>query len=125
MWGMGIFMIIKKQINTEQAMYTIESGEFDKEIIASKNKVVVIMTQDWCPQWKDLRSWVYEIETDEDIDIYELEYNKVDYFNAFMNFKENHWKNHNIPYLRFYKDGSLNKETNYIEEQQFLDIMDL
>jgi len=118
-------MINKKQINTEQAMYAIENGEFDKEITASKSKVIVAMTQNWCPQWKDLKSWVYDIETDEDIDIYELEYNKVDYFDAFMNFKENQWKNHQVPYLRFYKEGALIKETNYIGEQQFIEIINL
>jgi hypothetical protein len=121
----GIFMINKKQINKDQAMFAIENGEFDKAVIVSKSKVVVIMTQNWCPQWKDLKSWVYDIETDEDIDIYELEYNKVDYFDAFMNFKENQWNNHEVPYLRIYKDGALVKETNHIGEQQFLEIMDL
>lgn len=118
-------MINKKQINSEQAMFAIQNGEYDKEIIASKSKVVVIMSQDWCPQWKDLKSWVYDVETEEDIDIYELEYNKVDYFDTFMNFKENQWNNHHVPYLRFYKEGALIKETNYVEEQQFFETMDL
>jgi len=107
------------EISKEQAIYAIENGEFDKTVIASTSQVVVVMTQDWCPQWTDLESWVYGIETEEDIDIYELEYNRVDYFNDFKNFKENHWKNYNVPYLRFYKDGALIKETNYIGRQQF------
>lgn len=114
-------MTNKKQINKEQAMYAIENGEFGKDITASKNKVVVIMTQDWCPQWLALKSWVYEIETEEDIDIYELEYNRVDYFDTFMNFKENIWGNHNVPYLRFYKEGTLINESNYIDRLQFID----
>jgi hypothetical protein len=116
-------MIQRNIIKTEQAMYAIENGEFDTKILTSKNKVIVILTQDWCPQWIDMKSWVYSLELEEDIEIYELEYNKTDYFNEFMSFKESRWKNYNVPYVRFYKEGNLVKETNYISKSQFIDIV--
>ncbi len=116
-------MINKHIIKTEQAMYAIENGEFEPKMIASKNKVIIILTQDWCPQWVDMKSWVYKLELEEDIDIYELEYNNADYFNEFMTFKENHWKNYKVPYLRFYKEGNLVKQTNYISKAKFIDIV--
>lgn len=118
-------MVNKKLINKEQAKYAIENGEFDKNIIASKDKVIVIMTQDWCPQWMALKCWIYEMETNEDVDIYELEYNKTDYFDEFMNFKEDRWNSHNVPYLRFYKAGNLIEETNYIDKERLTEILGL
>ena len=120
---MVFVMINKKQISTEQARYAMENSEFGNDIINSKNKVVVVMSQDWCPQWMALKCWIFEVETNEDIDVYELEYNKTEYFDEFMNFKENQWKSHNVPYLRFYKDGILIEETNYIDKDHFMDIL--
>jgi hypothetical protein len=116
-------MISKSIIKTEQAMYAIENGEFDTKMITSKNKVIVILTQDWCPQWIDMKNWVYKLELEEDIEIYELEYNKANYFNEFMSFKESHWKNYNVPYLRFYREGKLVKDTNYISKNKFIEIV--
>jgi hypothetical protein len=37
----------KKEINRDQAFHAINTGEFDKDVIASDKKVAVIMTQDW------------------------------------------------------------------------------
>ena len=116
-------MIAREKIQKYQAMYAIENGEFDTNMIASKAKVIVILTQDWCPQWIDMKNWVYTLELEEDIEIYELEYNKTDYFNEFMSFKESHWKNYHVPYVRFYKEGNLIKETNYIGKSKFIDIV--
>jgi len=116
-------MINRKLIQKNQAMNAIVSGEFESNILSSKNRVVIILTQDWCPQWTNMKSWIYGLEMDEDIEIYELEYNKVDYFYDFMRFKEKHWNNYNVPYLRFYKNGILTNETNYISEKEFLDII--
>ena len=114
----GITMINKKQITEKQARHAIKNGEFDKSVIASRNKVVVILTQSWCPQWRSMERWVYDIPTDEDIDVYELEYNKTEYFDEFMSFKENVWDNFNVPYLRFYKAGVCVEQTNYISQMQ-------
>jgi hypothetical protein len=116
-------MINRKLIQKDQAIYAIANGEFESAVIASKSKVIIIMTQDWCPQWMNMKSWIYGLKIDEDIEIYEFEYNKVDYFNDFMNFKENQWGNENIPYLRFYKDGVLIEETNFIDEQRVMDLI--
>lgn len=116
-------MINKHIIQKEQAVNAIENGEFETDIISSKNLVIIILTQDWCSQWQDMKSWIYELELDEDIDIYELEYNNVDYFTEFMTFKENRWKNDTVPYLRFYSDGKFVYETNYINKNMFIDII--
>ncbi|PYG85749.1 hypothetical protein LY28_03169 [Ruminiclostridium sufflavum DSM 19573] len=117
-------MISKKILNKEQAMYAVKNKEFEKSVISSKSKVIVILTQDWCPQWIYMKSWVSGLEIEEDIEIYELEYNKVDYCSEFMAFKESCWKNYNVPYLRFYKEGELARETNYISKESLIEIID-
>jgi len=116
-------MINKHEITGEQAKLAMKSGEFDNDVVSSKKIVAVIMTQDWCPQWANMRSWIYDMQTEKDIDIYELIYNKTDYFRDFMSFKESKWKNYEIPYLRYYKDGKLYKETNYIGKREFINII--
>ncbi len=118
-------MINRKQINIEQAKYAVKSGEFDKDVIASKNKVILVLTQDWCSQWRSMKGWIYDMETAEDIDIYEFEYNKTDYFDEFLSFKESHWKNDQVPYLRFYRDGAFIRDTNYISRSTFTEILGL
>jgi hypothetical protein len=116
-------MMKKHVITKEQALYAIKNGEFSSEVISTKSKVVVVMTQDWCPQWTFMRSWLYSLELDDEVEIYELIYNKVDYFKEFMTHKEDVWHNHEVPYLRYYKDGKLINESNYKNQKVFLDLM--
>lgn len=116
-------MISKNLFTSQQVNYAMKNGEFDQDILNSKQKVVIIMTQDWCPQWADMNSWVYNLQTDEDIAVFELIYNKVDYFKEFMRFKENKWGNYEIPYLRYYNNGRLFKESNYVTKQVFQNIL--
>ena len=75
-----------KILTREQAFHAIETSEFGNDVIASKSNVAVILTQDWCPQWHYMREWIYDLDID--LDLYELEYNKVDCFDEFRNFKE-------------------------------------
>lgn len=116
-------MINRKLIQEEQAMRAVENGEFESDMLTSCSKVVLILTQDWCSQWQHMKSWVYRLDFEEDIDIYELEYNKVGYFDQFRAFKEREWGNDAVPYLRFYKNGVLYRECNYISEGQFLEVL--
>lgn len=118
-------MINKKVISKEQALYAVENGEFSSDVISSKNRVIIIMTQDWCPQWHDMQRWIFDLRADEDIDIYQLIYNKTDFAQAFMDLKEGQWKNENIPYLRYYKEGKLVKQTNYVRMQELLKGLEL
>lgn len=118
-------MINRRLIEREQARRAMANGEFEKEILTSSSRVVVVLTQDWCPQWRDMKSWIYRLDIQEDVDIYELEYNKVDYFDEFRNFKETELGNDLVPYVRFYKQGVLYRESNYISEGQFYEMLDM
>lgn len=114
-------MINRHVLSKEQVLYAVNNGEFGSDVISSETFVVVIMTQDWCPQWHNMQRWVYELKPENSVNVYELIYNNTDFFNEFKNFKENQWKNYEIPYLRFYKNGQLFNETNYIGKKEFTD----
>ncbi|OHD65862.1 MAG: hypothetical protein A2176_03360 [Spirochaetes bacterium RBG_13_51_14] len=80
------------------------------------------MTQDWCPLWTAMKSWIYSLE--EGCGLYELIYNRVEYFNEFRRFKESKWGNGLIPYIRYYVDGKLVRESNYVTKDQFVNNFD-
>jgi hypothetical protein len=111
------------KITGEQAFRAIESGEFGEDVIASCERVAVLMSQDWCPQWAAMRAWVFSIERD--IDLYELVYNREPYFHEFRAFKEQMWRNGQIPYVRYYRGGKLTAESNYVSEEEFLGYLGL
>jgi hypothetical protein len=116
-------MINKKELTEVQANFAIENGEFGLDVINSIENVVIILTQDWCPQWKNMESWVFNLDINENIDIYYLEYNKVDYYKPFMKYKEKILGNYHIPYIRYYKNGVLKNESNFVYKEQFISLL--
>jgi hypothetical protein len=111
-----------KIITKEQAIYAIQHKEFEKCIIHSKDKVAVLMTQDWCPQWSRMQGWLANLNESSGIDAYLLIYNGQDFFEDFLNFKENHWNNSFIPYIRYYYKGNLKTQTNAVSKEVFLSL---
>ena len=116
-------MVNRLTLAGDQIRDAINTGEFGSDVISSAETVIVVMTQDWCPQWLNMKKWIYGHETGKTVDIYELIYNREPYFKEFMSFKENIWNNQSVPYLRFYENGSLVRETNYISRSEFAGII--
>lgn len=116
-------MINRLTLSEDKARYAINTGEFGSDVISSAGTVVIVITQDWCTQWLSMKKWIYDHETKKTVDIYEIVYNKEPYFEEFMSFKENVWNNQYVPYLRFYENGSLVRETNYIGRSEFAGII--
>ncbi len=112
-------MVDLKQISDSQARDCIRNGEFAKEIIAYKPKVVVVLTQSWCPQWAALKGWIGEIR-DPDLAIWLYIYDNGDIFEDFLQFKEHVLGNDVIPYLRYYRAGKFLTASNYVDKDQFL-----
>lgn len=70
-------MVRRLKISNEQIKTAIGHNEFGNEIITSCSRVVVIMTQDWCPQWLMMDRYLGKLEgKDFDIDVYEILYNR-------------------------------------------------
>lgn len=109
-----------KTINKDQALEAIKNGEFRTEIIGSADRVAVILTQSWCPQWHSMKKFLSDFTGAE---VYYLEYDKTDYFNSFRTFKENTFRNDKIPYIRYYCDGKLVTETNAVSLDDFRRIL--
>lgn len=103
-------------ISKDQALEAVRQGGFGNEIINSSDRVAVILTQSWCPQWHAMKSFVANFNG---ADIWLLEYDLTDYFDSFRRFKEQVLGNDQIPYVRYYADGVLKAESNAVSEQMF------
>ncbi len=120
-----IMTMKRKIISKKQALDAIQNSEFGRDVIASNQKVAVVMTQDWCYQWTNMKNWMDSLGDIGGLDIYELVYSAVDYFNDFLHLKEETWGNDQIPYVRYYLDGLLIHSSNYVGENDFLRVFDL
>lgn len=103
-------------IDKNQALAAIRDGEFGDDIIRSSEKVAVILTQSWCPQWHAMKMFVTDFSGAE---IYSFEYDRTDYFDEFREFKEKVLGNDLIPYVRYYSDGALIAESNAVSQELF------
>lgn len=110
-----IYMI---EITDAQAEYIIENNKIPDEILSSSEKVAVIFTQNWCPQWPAMKKWLPQV-TDK-VQVFYICYNLKNYSYKIMKVKESIFENDLIPYVRYYKDGQLLGDSNYVEKESFL-----
>jgi hypothetical protein len=94
----------------------MEKGEFDPSLLGY---TAVILTQSWCPQWKAMRSYLEKADGP-DIFILYIEYDLVPWSAEFMDFKERHFDNREIPYVRYYRNGTCVSQSNYVALEGFL-----
>lgn len=101
---------------------SIQAGDFEEALVASAPAVAVILTQSWCPQWLFMKSYLADAERQagEKARFYVVEYDREPFYRDFMAFKEDVFGNREIPYVRYYRDGKLHAESNYISKQGFL-----
>ena len=116
-------MILK--LTREECFFAVEHGEFAEEIRGKTPKTAIILTQSWCPQWTAMHRYLNEAEKKAhdasiDLSIFFIEYDKESWFEEFMVFKENEFKNREIPYVRYYQDGKCIKDSNFISLHGFL-----
>ncbi len=109
-----------KSLTDEQLLHAIRSGEFGSDVTASRRKVAVVMTQDWCSDWIRMEHWLRNTAgCGDDLDIYLIVYNQLDCFRDFLRLKENQWRNDQIPYVRYYENGSLFRVSNAVHREAF------
>jgi len=96
---------------------TIADGEFPPEVRNAAEKVVVVLTQDWCPDWHAMEKFLPSFE--DQAAIFVLNYNKHPDFERIMGFKEEVFGNREIPYLRYYHQGRLIVATNQLPRGTF------
>lgn len=110
----------KHELTEEQIRTAIGNGEFGDDVIRSARNVAVVMSQSWCPQWMAVSRWIDAVPDEADVEIFVVVYDGKKYFNEFMTFKETVFGNSDVPYIRYYVDGKLIKETNYTSKDFFL-----
>ena len=117
-------MIIINTLNDSDVQTAIDNGEFGSSIIGSKKNVAIILTQNWCSQWKYLERDLEENKdsAEIDLDIYVFIYNRSPLFQKFMQFKESVYNNDQIPYVRCYKDGVFFKDSNYLPARDLFNL---
>jgi hypothetical protein len=116
-------MIRRLELTREQAEAAMSQGEFGEDVRDASRLVAVVLTQDWCGQWAAMDGYLTEMGSrhpELELTVFLCEYNRVDYFQEFLNFKEQVLGNRLIPYVRYYREGSLVGQSNYVSERQFL-----
>lgn len=119
-------MIERRSITNEQAREAITNGDFGPEIAAAGPRVAVILTQSWCPQWPAMEKWLRALvregkPVEHDIIVFDFVYDNSDLSREFTRFKEQVLGNALIPYVRYYRDGVLTDQSNYIGSRGFLE----
>ena len=108
-----------KKLSEADCLDAIRSGEFPPSVIEAAERVAVVLTQSWCPQWTWMRSYLGAMPEEEGTSVFWVEYDHEDFFEPFMQFKENAFRNDQVPYVRYYRGGKLVAESNYIDSGGF------
>src|SRR5512145_120253 len=108
------------KLTAEQCLRLMESGEPGPELLGAAPAVALVLTQSWCPQWAWMRSYLEALPEDPARAIYWVEYDREEFFAPFMAFKEERFGNREIPYVRYYREGKLLRESNFIDKSGFL-----
>jgi len=95
-------------------------GEFGPDVVGTAATVAVVLTQAWCPQWQWMRSYLDSLPDCPDSRIYYLEYDREPFYEEFLEFKEDTLGNREIPYVRYYREGRIAGDGNYIAKDGFL-----
>ncbi len=111
------------KLTREQCLAAAATGEFGPDVLGAASSVAVVLTQSWCPQWVWMRSYLMTMPVRADLAVFWVEYDREDFFESFMSFKETVLGNDQVPYVRYYRGGALVRETNFIDKGGFLRIL--
>lgn len=113
-------MVKLEQMSDDDAQYAITHQEFAAELRNAEKYVAIIPTQSWCHQWHGMRLWLERpTAASKDVAVFYYEYDTTDLFDDFRVFKEQHWQNDQVPYVRYYRDGVCVHMNNYCSEEDF------
>ena len=111
-----------KKLSEADCKTAMETGDFDPAIVSGP-AVAIILTQSWCPQWAAMKAYLPKVEAELDVKIFYVEYDLEKWEKleneAFMAFKENVFKNREIPYVRYYINGKFSRDSNFISPEGF------
>ena len=106
-----------RTLTKDQLDALMSEGEFPESVRLAAPKVVVVMTQDWCGQWANMAAYLPDFASE--AAIFTVEYNLLPDFERIMTFKETVFDNQQVPYVRFYRDGKLVRQSNWVPRAAF------
>ena len=104
-------------LTKDQLDALLREDEFPESVRLAAPKVVVIMTQDWCGQWTNMKAYLPDFA--DQAAIFSVEYNLLPDFERIMSFKEDVFDNRQVPYVRLYRDGKLVRQSNWAPRASF------
>jgi hypothetical protein len=108
-----------KKLTERDCLDAVENGEFGASVTGAAPAVAVVLTQSWCSQWAWMRSYLAIAGEVPGREVFWVEYDQEPFYERFMAFKEESWGNREIPYVRYYRDGRLVRESNYVDAATF------
>ena len=112
-----------RKLTEEECRAAMENGDFDATLVSGP-AAAIILTQSWCPQWTAMKAYLPQAEAAiSGVRLYYAEYDIEAWESldreAFMHFKEDVFKNREIPYVRYYRNGEYSRDSNYISLDGF------
>jgi glutaredoxin len=108
-----------RKFTVEECKAAIAQGDFALPSDLSEAGMAIILTQSWCPQWKAMKAYLETAEKAGAAILY-VEYDTESFFEDFMRFKEETYKNREIPYVRYFQNGVFSGDSNYVSLGGFL-----
>jgi hypothetical protein len=112
-----------RKLSRDECLAAMRDGEFAPSLRSCAEAVAIILTQSWCPQWAWMRSYLEALPADPGRECLWVEYDREDFFEPFMAFKEGAFGNDQVPYLRYYRGGVLVAQSNFIDQGGFLRLL--
>lgn len=112
-----------RTLTAKECSDAMNTGEFTLALSSSSPRTAVILTQSWYPQWTSMRAYAKDMAEGGEADVLYVEYDREPWFEEFMAFKEYRLGNRTIPYVRFYADGKLTAESNFIGKDRFRSLL--
>jgi hypothetical protein len=110
-----------RTLTQDQLDALVRDGEFPESVRLAADKVVVVMTQDWCGQWINMATYLPEFA--DRAAIFTVEYNLLPDFERIMKFKEDVFGNAQVPYVRYYRGGKFVRASNWVPRSAFSTIL--
>lgn len=107
------------KLSGDECRQAMAAGEFAEAVRASAERVAIILTQGWCPQWGWMERYLEKAADVEGCALYLCVYDEEPFYEEFMAFKETEFGNYEVPYVRYYRDGALKATSNFIAEDGF------
>ena len=112
------------KLTEAQCRAAMADGEFGADVTGAAELVIVALAQSWCPQWAAMSAMLASLPERPSLRAFFVEYDRESFFEDFMAFKEKTLGNDLVPYIRYYRGGSLARTSNFLDKASLLRIIE-